>query len=121
MRLVFYELLPGRVRLDAITGAGQPVTLEVSLPATLWAVAAVAALDRWVLDSRPIRLRMRATRHGSRLELSDGQARVTLDLLTPVPRGYRLRSPSPPLAPSARRPNTPELANGIAPEQTRRT
>ncbi len=120
MRLVFYELLPGRVRLDAITDAGEPVTLEVSLPATLWAVAAVETLDRWVLDTRPIRLLLRATRRGIRLELSDGQARITLDLLSPVPRWHRPRSPSPPLASTARRRNTPELAHGIAPEQTRR-
>ena len=121
MRLLFYQLLPGRVRLDVVTDTGQPVTLEVNLTATLWAAAAVAALDRWALDTRPIRLVLRATPHGSRLVLSDGQARITLDLLSPSPHSPRSQSSSPPWALTDRRRNTPRITHRTAPEQTRRT
>lgn len=86
MRLVFYELLPGRARLDALGDDGEPLTLEVGLPATLWAGVAMTALDRWALDSRPIGMIMRVTRRGGRVELSDGRTRMMLELLSPVPR-----------------------------------
>lgn len=84
-RLVFCQPLPGRLLLDAVTEVGCPVGFEVRLPATLWAVVAVAALDRWSSDSRQIAFVLREGRHGSRLDLSDGNTRMTLDVLSPAP------------------------------------
>lgn len=87
MRLAFYEILPGRLLLDATTDDGEPVAVLLRLPATLWAVAAVETIDRWSGDSRQLVTAVRCGPHGTRLVLSDGETRMTLDLLTqPVRR-----------------------------------
>lgn len=81
MRLVSYEILPGRVLLDVIADDGEPVALPVNLPATLWAVAAVEVIDRWAGDSRQLVTVVRHGPYGTRLVLSDGETRMMLDML----------------------------------------
>lgn len=82
MRLVSYEIHPGRVLLDGIADDGEPVTVFLGLPAALWAVAAVEVIDRWAGDSRLLFTAVRCGPRERLLVLSDGETRMTLDLLT---------------------------------------
>ena len=86
MRLAFYEILHGRVLLDLMTDDGEPVAVLLRLPAALWAVAAVEAIDRWARDSRQLVTIVRYGPYGRRLVLSDGETRMMLDLPTQTPR-----------------------------------
>lgn len=114
VRLVFYQLLPGRLMLDAITEVGHPFVLETRLPAALWAVVAVAALDRWSSDSRQIAFLIREGRHGRQLELSDGNTRITLDVLN-LASPTRIKAPASRTELNAARPGPASAGLGRAP------
>lgn len=86
MRLAFYEILPGRVLLDLMTDDGEPVAVLLRLPAALWAVAAVEAIDRWARDSRQLVTIARCGPNGRRLVFCDGETRMMLDLAAQPPR-----------------------------------
>lgn len=90
MRLVSYEILPGRVLLDVMTDDGEPVAVQLGLSAGLWAVAAVEVIDRWAGDSRQLACVVRCGSQGRRLVLSDGETRMMLDLIAQP--GRRLSS-----------------------------
>ena len=60
---------------------GEPFSLEVGLPADGWLSAALATLERWSEDGRPLVVELTLHADGAGMRASDGETAATFDLL----------------------------------------
>lgn len=92
---MFVSVQAGSVLLDCVvapppwSGAstasvGLPFSVEASLPPAEWALFARALLDRWAADGTVVDVELRRDWRGPRVLVSDGEARILLDLRVPA-------------------------------------
>lgn len=88
--VVFVGIESTKLRLDCVLveslhasglnlGRGAPLTVTVDHPATEWAAAALAALDRWAAESCVVDISLVRQSGMTRVRATDGQTRLLLD------------------------------------------
>lgn len=83
-RIVFLENKPGGLVIDALTSDGRVLSMDSSVPASMWGFAAALTLGRWEELGSQIQVELYDQRGAHRVRLRDGEHLIVLDLTCPA-------------------------------------
>lgn len=83
-RIVFLENKPGGLVIDALTSDGRVLSMDASVPASMWGFAATLTLGRWAELGSQIRVELYDQRGEPRVRLRDETHLIVLALGCPA-------------------------------------